>query len=435
MAKKPLKPAPQEAAGAQTKVNVISLDQFKEELMKVSATGLDPNHQVEVLMGLDRHFMNQNAVTKYKFPQEVVDDIQKFAAIGWCVALAREVTFGKNPFALSMNKAMLPEIKEAFAKIGVSVDETKLIAGPTKEETIVPQEAIVVSAETKDELKKEEAAANAEIILDPTRIENEQQLVETLTFFLSKRVEIFSNIEKAISFYQSYKKFTASKAEDSEKALAEVNAIGRSELLLQIGSLIKTCPLVLNGIGRHLYTVTAASKSPVSGFCTLRNTSKNRTTGVPTVDDQYVADIMKALVIWVATNSINSAKQNLEELNKNKKQNAKAIEQQNTNIKHFNDVIGYVNEPSTTFADEFLTKFAENDDTARKTFTAIVGSYYGDINLKEYDAAIAKKNVQQYVGIITNLFRHPLEQDITYNESNIQEMVRTTPPPVPEETK
>ena len=248
-------------------------------------------------------------------------------------------------------------------------------------------------------------------------------------------MEIFSNIEKAISFYQSYKKFTASKAKDSEKALAEVNAIGRAELLLQIGSLIKTCPLVLNGIGRHLYTVTAASKSPVSGFCTLRNTSKNRTTGVPTVDDQYVADIMKALVIWVATNSINSAKQNLEELNKNKKQNAKAIEQQNTNVKHFNDVISYVNEPSTTFADEFLTKFAENDDIARKTFRAIVGSYYGDIDLKEYDAAIAKKNVQQYVGIITNLFRHPLEQDITYNESNIQEMVRTTPPPVPEETK
>ena len=156
--------------------------------MKVSATGLDPNHQVEVLMGLDRHFMNQNAVTKYKFPQEVVDDIQKFAAIGWCVSLAREVTFGKNPFALSMNKAMLPEIKEAFAKIGVSVDETKLLAGPTKEETLVPQEAIVVSEETKEELKKEEAAANVEVILDPTKIENEQQLVETLTFFLSKRV-------------------------------------------------------------------------------------------------------------------------------------------------------------------------------------------------------------------------------------------------------
>ena len=52
-----------EVINEQKKINVIDADKLAEELNNPKP-GLDANHQVDLLTGLDRHFMQPNAAQK-----------------------------------------------------------------------------------------------------------------------------------------------------------------------------------------------------------------------------------------------------------------------------------------------------------------------------------------------------------------------------------
>ena len=113
----------------------------------------------------------------------------------------------------------------------------------------------------------------------------------------------------------------------------------RIQLLHELIELVGEAPLVMNGIGSFLYTVTSTTKSPVPAFCHLKNTVADRTTGKCEYDDQFIADVVREIVIWKANlkkeeneKSIEAVKKNLEVLKKDSKKNEKAIKDQEERI-------------------------------------------------------------------------------------------------------
>ena len=63
------------------KINVIDADNLVDQLNN-PRPGLDANHQVDLLNGLDRHFMQPNAANKLGISQETVDKVNAFTAHG-----------------------------------------------------------------------------------------------------------------------------------------------------------------------------------------------------------------------------------------------------------------------------------------------------------------------------------------------------------------
>ena len=199
---------------------------------------------------------------------------------------------------------------------------------------------------------------------------------------------------------------------------------------------MKEAPIVVGGIGNFMYSVTNGTKSPISAFCHFRNTAINRQTGITTVDDQFIADLTRCLVIWAQklklddnNKSIEAVKKNLEVLKKDEKKNAAAIEDQNkrletlnNNVAYINKTVEYVTNPGCDVVDGLIDAYNQNDIAAKRIFKAIVDSYYHDIDVKTVKQDLLKKNVQQYAGIITNMFRDPLSQLLEYKEANIVEL-------------
>lgn len=427
-------------------VNVIQLGELEKLNQGRMVTGLDPNHQVDLLNGLDRHFMGPNAAEKLKLSQETVDKVNAITAIGYVTVLVDEVLYAQNPFATRMRMAQLEAIKEIAPMVGVSID-TKLLPAPDAEGFVeVPSDAIKISKETQKAAKEEHKIKDQTPEMDPTKITNDEMLKEAILHILVQNDRPYDRISKAIAFYQSTKEFQASKSENKEFELAELKKLSRASVLDKISKLVGRCPFSVNGLAHYLYTTTATTKSPISAFCSLRSASLNKKTGMPTIDDSLVADIVKVLVTWSANSgiadnqdSIKVSKKNIDVLSANAKANAKAIasenekiDQHNKNIEHFNKVIEYVSNPTNDVPDNLLSWYADNNSTewknAHRIFGNICDTYYNGIDLKKKNPVGVKHNVQQYAGIITNMFRDPMEQLKNYSEGNITELVDVEAP-------
>ena len=83
----------------------------------------------------------------------------------------------------------------------------------------------------------------------------------------------------------------------------------------------------------------------------------------------------------------------------------------------------------TDFVDNLLENLKSEDSKVKKaandTVNVIMKSYYPDFVDATLDDDTKDKlmqNIQQRAGIITNLFRDPLSQDIRYSIANITEM-------------
>lgn len=430
-------PAAPSAAPETENTNVQKVVDFKS-LMEGMATdtqkGLDPNHQVDLLnLAHDIYGKNPKAAERYGMKQETVDNINKVVAIGVTVALAREVLFAKNEFATLMNKTELNTMLEICEDLDIHIDQ-KYLPAPDQEGNIaVPSTAIEVSETTAAKIKEEEEIRKEEVETDPTKIESEEQLISALKNVMVTRNNLYEKLRDSINFYQAYLKVQASKAENKEEALKNVNAKNRIELLKEIAKLVGACPLVLNGVGRYMHGITSQTKSPISAFCMLRNSTKNRKNGVYALTDEEVADYVRTLIEWandikVAEEKarLESLKVNLEALKKDEKKNAKGIADTNEkikiaekNLKHFEEVISYVLNPSSEVPTNLMAGLGEKDKFAMATAKAITDSYYDEYNIKEMKQDGVRHNIEQYAGIIINLFRDPSARMDQYSVSNL----------------
>lgn len=195
---------------------------------------------------------------------------------------------------------------------------------------------------------------------------------------------------------------------------------------MELSDLIGDCPFVMRGLGHYLQTITGASKSPISAFCVLRNTAKNKKTGVPTLEDETIAGIVTALIVWGQKSKIEKANKDLAVLMKDEKANAVAIEQANANLAYFNSIIESVLHPDFSYAENLIPLYEQNDDQVRRTVNSIIGTYYSDINTKAVNQAQLKANLTQYAGVILNMFADAGQKSIAYNEANITELKERT---------
>lgn len=433
-----------EVINDQKKVNVIDANGLAEEFKNVRP-GLDANHQADVLSGLDRHFMQPNAAQKLGISQETVDNVNRFTAHGWVALAATEAMFGTSEFAKRVKTVALPTIMAAAEEMGMPIDQ-KLLPAPDADGTIqIPANAIKPNKEVKAQLKKEHEVLEEKPNVDPTKIENEEDLKKAITFIMADAKNGWEKIKNAIAFYRSYLGVTASKKENKEKLLNQLREKTNLELLDEIKNIIHDCPVVLSGMGRAMGTFTGSTKSPITAFCMLRNSATNRKTGETELSDREVADYTRAIVTWVNDLTIENYnkriaehKKNLEVLKKDAKKNAEGIkdveakiESCKNSIKHCNDILTYVVSPSSEIANTLLDDYADaksdNNKAARSIFKSIFEAYYADVDLDKNDLATVKHNVQQRAGIILNLFRDPTTPNPEYNEANLTELVRIEP--------
>lgn len=440
--KAPAAPAAQPAEKkTEKKAEVLDMTNFVKSVQTTSVEGLDPNRRVDLLRMLHETFrMDVNAAERYHMSPETIAKINEISAIGQVAALACEITYAKNPFAVRMSLSQLEAIKEVGAAVGVSID-TKALPAPDENGAVeISSEAIKVDKETKEKIKAEEEVRETTVELDPNKIENEEQLILAIKQIMVTRESAFQKINESLNFYQAYRKIQASKSND-KAVLEKENNVSRIDLLHDMAKLVGDCPLVMQGVGRYMYQVTATSKSPITAFCMFRNTTKNRKTGVYALSDEEIAEYVRTLVEWTTDakiakeeQRISELKKNLEVLKKDEKKNEKGIkdteekiETATHNIQHFKDVISYVACPTNEVPANFIENYLAKDTTAIRTFKSITDSYYDDIVIKEMKQDGVRHNVEQLAGIITNMFRDPTARLEEYSKANLVDLE-----PIPE---
>ena len=339
---------------------------------------------------------------------------------------------------------------------GIKMPEFKALPAPTEEQlklagvALLPAQTAVVtvkpedvSEEVKTKKKEEIKLANKKVDLDPTKIENEDQLKECLTYiFVHGNDAIDVRVQKAIDFYNSYLTVKATKAENSEEELKKVKSYSRSTLLSEISQIVGPCPLMPKGLGYFLYGAVLQTNSIVPAFCLYRRSALATSKGKD-VDDAFIADIVRILINWYGNGEIekftklnkNNERQ-LKKLNEDKKANAKTIKATETAMRYnqeqidsVNKVLEIVNSPSFESVDMILTDYTNNDTEnpnyklAHRLVRNIADTYYKDVDIADIEQESLLNNMAQRPGIIINLFRDPLSRNINYSESNIVELV------------
>ena len=200
-----------------------------------------------------------------------------------------------------------------------------------------------------------------------------------------------------------------------------------------------------------MFEHTERTKNPVVAFCTLRNASLNEKTGMPQIDDSLVADIVKVMIRWyadseieVTNNVIAGFERDLETLKKDAKKNAKGIEDGKKKIetakKHIDDVeavVNYTNVPSREIVDNFVEDYTDSNREgykfARMMGAKIMDTYYPDVKAKDVEQSGLVHNLQQYTGVIFNMFLPPMQALVDFSEANITELTKVEEESAPSE--
>lgn len=435
------------AAGksATDKIAVVQLGDLDKLTQTRALAGLDPNHTEDLLHLLDKRFYDdKEAAQRYGISQESVDKINEITAVGMVAMLVNEVSIAQTPFAIAMRRTQLEKLLEAASALNVNID-MKALPEPNAEGVIeLPSTAIKPSKEVKQKAAEERAAAEKKVINDPTKIENDDQLKESLLHILVKgngnNESFYDKVSTAINFYESYRSLQASKEENKEEALAALKQKSRCDFLSEIAHLLGKCTFTVGGMAKMLFENVQRTKNPVVSFCMMRNASLNKTTGMPQIDDTLVADIVKVLIRWYADSEIQTAnelmdgyRKNIEALKKDAKKNATAIKQGEEKIasakKYIEDieeVVTFVNMPSrdiiNAFPDDYKDSSREGYKFARMMGSKILETYYPGIKAKEMEQENLVHNLHQYVGIICNMFLPAMEQLVDFSEANVTEL-------------
>lgn len=385
---------------------------------------------------------NPRAKEQFNLTDEQVQNYNEFVLSGMTTALVIDIAAKKSRWSIAMNQAQLDVVKRVADDLGVSFN-TKLLAAPAEDGTVVATfspETVEIPAEVEEAAKKEVEAAEATIELDPTKFKSEEDLATALNHIIVSEKGAFAKFVRTSALLRSYRLL---KANDNEKKVIEAKSMG--ELLEEVfdviakAKTINNMPIILNGFGKYIYRETSQAMSPVLAFVKLRDASKN-SAGVPSVDNETLVGIVRTLVNYCANNGIKAEeakiadhKKNLAAVSKDKQKNAdaiKGIEEKisicEANIDHFKNVIEVTHLPNSEFADDFLEDFVNTESEtyrrARQAFKYITQSYYGEDFIKTVNQDHLKKNVQQYIGVITNLFRPSANQFEQFSESRLIEL-------------
>lgn len=423
--------------------NTKSVDITRPVIGNTPYKGLSPDETVIALERIGKMiYDNPNAKNQFNLTDDQISAYNEFVLAGMTATLVVDVVEKKSKWSLTMSKAQFEVVKRVAKEIGVTFDE-KYLPASDEAGTVNVQlnnESIKIEEKTKEAIEKEIEIAKSEVNLDPTKFQNDEDLAAALNYIVVSEKSAFLKFTRTVALLKSYRLIQASKDEEAKKAIESKT---HGELLSEVFNIISNSknsnmPIIFNGFGKYIYRETSQAMSPVLAFCKLRDASKN-SAGVPSVTDDMLVGILRTLIeynvnagIAAEEAKIEEHKKNLKALGKDKK-NQKAVEDItskidicNANIEHFKDVIQCVYCPTSEFADNFLTDYEDKDSKtyrrAHQAFKYITQSMYGDDATKAANQDHVEKNVQQYIGIFTNLFRPAADQFDQYSSSKLIEI-------------
>lgn len=403
--------------------------------------GLDPNRRMDLIRVMHETFRTDPMAASHTgFGQEAVNSINKINAAMQVGALVCELVVAKNPFTALMPATMVEAIKQIGGEVGVHLN-TNLLPAPDKDGNIeVPSKAIELTKEAKKAATEEAKVLAEKPETNPEKIQNEEELKKAAQYVLADaktNIRPYDRLTAGIELYRSWLYFQAT----DDAAKEEIKSRSRLILLQGLIKILGKCPYSIDGIGKLLFKATAQTKSPISAFSMFRNSSLEKATGRPTIEDSACADFVKSLVTWNGNSlekedeeSIEICKQNIDALSKNAKQNAAAIEKEKTKIEGYTaaietykEVIGFVTNPEGDLAKNLPEIYNDPDHPdyaiARRVVADIFKTYYPGVEIKSVEEKCLLHNVQQYIGVILNFFRDPMEQLKGYSEGDITELV------------
>lgn len=438
-----------------------------------------------IAMSKDKSLSSDSKVILANLVQEAWIKDPKYASIVDGASILRDALMGDvivtqiingvDTFAMIVRKdeQRYLAIKSMLASQGISLPEFKALPAPTQEQLdqagvkLLPSEAAVVTVNAEDvseEAKKEKKAEkkivdSAKTLDNPALIENEEQLRASLMASMVKPIVNDINkpdgrIQRTILFYKGYLTIQANKAENKEEALKQVKEKSLTTLLNEITQIIGPCPFSIKGVAGYLRKGVAETGSPISSFCLYRRTANKAKDG--SIDEQYLANIVRTLVTWSCNSQIAIAQKaikDFEKLNKaneeaNKtadkatqklnnssiKKNKEEIAKNEAIIAEMNKEIEAVVNPSFDVVDHLIEDYkSENKESepckiARRIVDNIMVTYYPEYKKENLDENVMLTNVQQYAGIVVNMFRDPLAQSISYTKANLVDMVEVEKP-------
>lgn len=420
---------PTEAAS--TSVEVIDVNKLNQQLNNKSDTGLDANHQVDLLNGL-KTFFHDDPNAKTRFGEAVVEKIDGITAIGFVTVLVNEIVSAKTPFAVKMSSAQLGAITEVAPMLGIQID-SKLLPAPSADGTVqVPSNAVVVSKETAKKVKKEKTVVDEKPTTDPSKVANDEQLKKSLVFILcdtSASTRPYDRMVRATEFLRSVRSLEASKltdADESKTKLAEIKAKSVSDLLEDMRLLVGECPFSTVGLAHYVYNQAVETKNPVSPFILLYRASRNKTTNAG-LEDSTVAAIVKVLVNWNVDERLKeyeAACERIKKTTKDEKILKNALEPVQKNIDYCKSIKECICHPNFDAVESLIDDFKGEDPKkkSKATFTVrnIIELWMPDVKFDELESNEKKdeilENVKKRAGVIMNAFLDPLEQNIAYKE-------------------
>ena len=453
-----------EAAAAQAAPMEASVPATVEDpkvLTPNQASSLSPDAKVKYIDLLQRRYIDDKE-KKAAYPTAFINGIDMIIDCEVIDIAVGQIAAGKDVFSfiVANNESNYAALAAMAATRGVQLKSFKSLPTPTKEQLaqaglsgvdamhliavdVKPED---VSQEAKNQKKAENAIAK-KIPLDPTKIENEEQLREQLTRCLVSDEHPILRMMKVINFYNAYLLINAKKAENSEEEIKKVKDMSRIDQLREITEIIGPCTFAMSGLAHFLNTATNQTGSPISAFCAYKRAIA--TIGEKAAaDDQFIADIVKILIIWSCTSKISelngliaACDENLKKLSKDKKANAAQIKTEQTfKSNHESEIVGFqgiidcVNNPSF----DIVTNLVENyngDAKAIKTKIAhrivsnIIDTFYPDTKPADYEKDSLLGVSQYHAGTILNMFCNPLERNITYVDASLPELVKKSKEP------
>ncbi len=411
------------------------------KMVQMSQGGLSGDGKVMLAHLIDKRWVNNP-----NMPAAVTDGANVLVDSLMADVIVTNIAEGKEIFALIVrnDEQKYLSIKATLGSMGISTPEFNALPAPSQEMLdkanvkLLPADAKVITVEKKNVSKEAIEQKKAELdnekkkpTTDPTKIESTEQLKESLLALLtSATTSPDKRIQSAINFLSSYKHIQANKAENKEEELKKVDEMSRSALLREIIEIVGKCPFAINGIGKMLFGTVVDTGSPISAFCLYRRNSTNDKGKVAHTDD-FIADIVKMIVVWAAKTNIEAAEKTISELERSVK-NKKAkqadvqptIDAKKADIELSNTVMEIMNNPTMTVADSLLTAFndKENADAykvAHRLVKNIKDTYYKGIKEDDSNKDAILKNCQQHAGVILNLFRDGLDSNPAYAIANL----------------
>lgn len=319
--------------------------------------------------------------------------------------------------------------EEQLKKIGI-----KLLPGQTASETrMMTIEKKDVDKKVIEKKKSELAVQKKNPTTDPTKIENEDQLKESLQGFLMDMKETpDARIQNAVAFYQAYLELQAQKSENKDAEIESIKGLSRPVLLKKISELLGNCTYALEGMGKMFAKAALESNSPVTPFKMYKTASKG-------TSDEIAAEMVKTLVVWTSESRMKNCQDYIDTVSKDTKK--KDDEQRKANIREAEKsieeckaAIAVVTNPSFEHVDNLVEDYRSADvqsdeyRIAHRIVSNVKDLFYKKLDIAKVGMENFLKNCQQHAGIITNLFCDPLGKSKNYDPTNLVELKETEAP-------